>query len=138
VVPEPDRLGSVLGLSGKWSKSMNGHEHGSPAPRAPRRILQVPVRYRPEGDIAWMEGRSENISRSGVLFRADRFISPETPIEILLTLGGETGEDVAGTLICHGRVVRTEAGSEHDPRAAIAATIACRQAHSQGSDPRRI
>jgi hypothetical protein len=116
---------------------MNGRQHRSPAPRAQRRVLQVLVRYRPAGDAAWREGRSENISRSGVLFRADCFVSPETPIEMVLTLGGEFGGDAAGTLICHGRVVRIEAGSDDDPRAAIAATIAC-QAHPQGNDPRRI
>ena len=117
---------------------MNERQHKSPAARAPRRILQVPVQYRPTGDVAWLEGRSENISRSGVLFRADHSISPETPIEMVLTLGGEFGEEVFGTFLCQGRVVRTEAGSELDPRAMIAATIACQQAHAQGNDPRRI
>jgi hypothetical protein len=117
---------------------MNGRQHRSPVPREPRRILQVPVRYRPAGDEAWREGRSENISRSGVLFRADSFVSPETQIEMVLTLGGEIEEDPAGTLACLGRVVRIEAGSENDRRAAIAATIACRQSYPQDDDPRRI
>jgi hypothetical protein len=117
---------------------MNGRQHSSPAPREPRRILQVPVRYRPEGDEAWRDGRSENISRSGVLFRADSFVSPETLIEILLTLGGEVGEGSPGTLVCLGRVVRIEAGGENDRRGAIAATIACRPSSPQDTDPRRI
>ena len=118
---------------------MNGRQQRSPAPREPRRILQVRVRYRPAGDDeAWREGLSENISRSGVLFRADSCVSPETLIEMLLTLGGEIGENSTGTLVCLGRVVRIEAGSENDARAAIAATIACRQSYPQDSDPRRI
>jgi len=117
---------------------MNGRQHRSPAPREPRRILQIPVRYRPAGDEAWYEGRSENISRSGVLFRADSSLLPETLIEMVLTLGGEIAENSAGTLVCVGRVVRIEAGSENDPRASIAATIACRQSYSEDNDPRRI
>jgi PilZ domain len=117
---------------------MNGRQQRSPAPREPRRILQVRVRYRPAGDETWREGRSENISGSGVLFRAASFVSPETLIEIVLTLGEGVGENSAGTLICRGRVVRIEAGNENDPRAAIAATIACRQSYPHDSDPRRI
>jgi hypothetical protein len=117
---------------------MNGRQQRSPAPREPRRILQVRVRYRPAGDETWREGRSENISRSGVLFRADSFVSPETPLEMVLILGGEIGEQSAGTLVCFGRVVRIEAGNENNPRAAIAATIACRQSEPQDNDPRRI
>jgi hypothetical protein len=117
---------------------MNGRQQMSLAPREPRRILEVRLRYRPAGDEAWREGRSENISGSGVLFRADSVVSAETLIEIVLTLGGEIGENPAGTLICRGRVVRIEAGNENDPRAAIAATIACRQSNPQDSDPRRI
>jgi len=119
---------------------MNGRQHSSPAPREPRRVLQVPVRFRPAGDEAWREGRSENISRSGVLFRADSCVSPETLIEMVLTLGGggDMADDSAGTLVCLGRVVRIEAGSENNPHAAIAATITCRQSRPQDDDPRRI
>jgi hypothetical protein len=116
---------------------MNGQQRSS-APREPRRILQVRVRYRATGDETWREGRSENISRSGVLFRVDSFVSPETLLEMVLILGGEIGENSAGTLVCFGRVVRIEAGNGNDPRAAIAATIACRQSYPQDSDPRRI
>ena len=73
-----------------------------------------------------------------MLFRADSFVSPETLIEMVLTLGGEIGDDSVGTLVCLGRVVRIEAGNENDPRAAIAATSACRPSDPQDNDPRRI
>jgi hypothetical protein len=107
-------------------------------PRATRHPLQVPLRFRPAGEPAWLDGRSENISRSGVLFRSDRYVTPETEIELLLTLGGDLSSEQAGTLLCRGRVVRLEPGSIEDPRTGIAATIACRQAYIQGDDPRRI
>jgi hypothetical protein len=73
-----------------------------------------------------------------VLFRGDSSLSPETLIEMVLTLGAEIAANSAGTLVCVGRVVRIEAASENDPRAAIAASIACRQSYPQDSDPRRI
>ena len=97
----------------------------------------MPVRFRPAGDADWRDARSENISQSGVLFRSDRHLTPETEIEMLLTFGDPTGDSGSGTLLCRGRVVRIERGNYHDPRAGMAATIACRQACLQGS-PRRI
>jgi len=67
----------------------------------------------------------------------------QTPIEMLLALPAEVGGgDEAATVICRGRVVRTEPGAgddDDDARPAVAATIAgYRLAHSQGNDPRRI
>jgi hypothetical protein len=40
----------------------------SSAPRAQRYPLHIPLKYRPSGTPNWWEGRTENISRSGVLF----------------------------------------------------------------------
>ena len=107
--------------------------------RAPRFPLRIALRYRPAGEADWREARSENISRSGVLFRTDQSPEMQTAIEMMLSLHGEIGEDVYGTVICRGRVVRVEPGVPGDPRPAVAATIAgYRLMHSQGNDPRRI
>jgi hypothetical protein len=117
------------------------HDPKNPAyARAPRYRLQIPLRYRSTGDDEWRDGRTENISRSGVLFRTDRLMPPQTRIEMLLALPAELGGDAAATVICRGRIVRTElragdAGNDAGP--VVAATIAgYRIAHS--SDPRRI
>jgi PilZ domain-containing protein len=107
-------------------------------PRATRHMLQVPLRFRPAGHAEWRDGLSENISQSGVLFRSDRGVTPQTEIELLLTLGSGKNVEGAATLLCRGRVVRIEPGRVDDPRTGIAATIACRQAYFQGNDPRRI
>jgi hypothetical protein len=111
--------------------------------RAPRYRLRIPLRYRSAGDSQWRDGRTENISRSGVLFRTDRLMPPQTRIEIVLALPAEVGGgDEAATVICRGRIVRTEvrAGdADDDEGLVVAATIAgYRIAHSQGNDPRRI
>jgi hypothetical protein len=74
------------------------------------------------------------------LFRTDHLMPLQTPIEMLLALPPEIagGEDAA-TVICRGRVVRSEPGGDNDPRPVVAVTIAgYRLAHSQGNDPRRI
>ena len=102
---------------------MNGRQHSSPAPREPRRILQVPVRFRPAGDEAWREGRSENISRSGVLFRAPDLLETNTAVEMRVALPvGPTPEQFPQVL-CTGRIVRTVSVSSNEPYPALAASI---------------
>jgi hypothetical protein len=117
------------------------HDPKNPAyARAPRYRLQIPLRYRSTGDDEWRDGRTENISRSGVLFRTDRLMPPQTRIEMLLALPAELGGDEAATVICRGRIVRTGPRTEEpDAGHVVAATIAgYRIAHSEGNDPRRI
>jgi hypothetical protein len=111
--------------------------------RAPRFPLRIALRYRSSNDPHWRDGQTENISRSGVLFRTEHPMPPQTPIEIVLALPAEiAGTEAAATVICRGRVVRMEAGRRApngDDRPAVAATIAgYRLAHFQGDDPRRI
>lgn len=113
--------------------------------RAPRYRLRIPLKYRSSGDPQWREARTENISRSGVLFRTEHPMPLQTPIEMLLALPAElAGGAAAATVICRGRIVRTEArasddDSTGDARPAVAATIGgYRLAHVQGTDPRRI
>jgi hypothetical protein len=117
--------------------------HNPAYTRAPRYRIRIPLRYRSYGDAEWREGRTENISRSGVLFRADHLMPLQTPIEMLLALPAEMGGgDETATVICRGRVVRALTGVDDDDDArsvVVAATIAgYRLAHSQGNDPRRI
>src|SRR5438309_11257501 len=106
---------------------------------AARFAIHVPLRSRPAGDMRWREGNTENISGSGVLFRTSQPMPLLTPIEMTLALPSEVGGGDDATVICRGRVVRTEPASRLDPRPAVAATIAgYRLAHVQGNDPRRI
>jgi hypothetical protein len=92
--------------------------------------------YRPAGDAQWRQGHTENISRSGVLFRAAEAMEIETPVEMLLDVPAEVGTDTAGTAMCRGRVVRRES-DRVDPRPAVAVAIfGWEPAHP--FDPRRI
>jgi hypothetical protein len=75
--------------------------------RAVRFAIEAPIRYRAVGEPGWHSGQSANISRSGVLFRGDEAVWPETPVEMILRLPlmllGEAGAEV----VCLGEVVRT-------------------------------
>jgi hypothetical protein len=90
-------------------------------PQRSRRFpFHLPVRYRPVGEEGWRRGRTENISGSGVLFRAEALMSVATPIEIAfeLPIGPR-----APVVFCFGRVVRTVPGGGAAEQPAVAAAI---------------
>ena len=106
-------------------------------PRAPRFAIPIAILYRTPADATWHEGWTENISRSGVLFRAHRGIDPDTPVELLMEIPIWIATPVAGPAICRGRTVRAEPPSPLEDRPAIAARI-LEYATARPSDPRRI
>jgi hypothetical protein len=82
---------------------------------------------------------TENVSRSGVLFRAHNPPPIAMPIEMRMRLPGETGGGAAATVLCIGRVVRRAPPGGDDDRPATAATILRYQImHAHEGDPRRI
>ncbi len=80
-------------------------------PRERRLRHQVPVLYRVPGNEEWMEGVTENISRSGLLFRASSPLEVGSGIELAFEMPHEiTGEHDA-RVICEGSLVRLEAAA---------------------------
>lgn len=108
-----------------------------PRPRAPRFAIPMWMLYRTIEDPRWRAGRTENISRTGVLFRPEELMEPNTSIEMLLAMPVEVLGDAAGTTMCRGRVVRAVTSSTFDDRPAVAAAILDCDAVSL-PDPRRI
>jgi hypothetical protein len=84
--------------------------------------MDVPLRYRAVGEPDWCSGQAANISRSGVLFRAERVLPPDTPVELVLRLPLKLLGQIAADVVCSGEVVRI-IESPAQP-AALAATIA--------------
>jgi hypothetical protein len=110
-----------------------------PADRAPRYPIRITVLYRLPGNKPWRQGRTENISRSGVLFRTDHQMPLEAPIEMLLALPVEVTGGWKARVICRGRVIRTEDVRDADAECAVAATITkYRLMHSHAIDPKRL
>jgi len=77
------------------------------ASRAQRFNLQLPLKYRIVGESVWRKGTTENISRSGMLFRAEEMIQPNAQLEISLVLPAQIAGVSTAEVICHGEVVRT-------------------------------
>ena len=91
--------------------------------RAHRFSLQMEIRYRPCEEEAWDVGATENISRSGVLFKAKSLMQPGTPIELVLALPAEIDGVPAAHIACLGRVVRALQGESAPAFPTIAVEI---------------
>ena len=94
-----------------------------PPTRAQRFQLHLPLRYRRLGEKDWHSGKTENISRSGMLFRADEVLQPSSQLEINLVLPAEIAGLSETEVVCRGEVVRTVEGQEGSISPALAARI---------------
>jgi hypothetical protein len=104
-------------------------------PRAQRFSLPSSILYRPAGEFRWREGRTENISESGVLFRGLEAVNVETAVEIMVDVPAEVLGKAAGASLGRGRIVRLER-ERLDARPAFAAAISNWEVLQP--DPRRI
>jgi hypothetical protein len=76
-----------------------GRSHISRAQRFP---IHIPLRYRMSGMPDWREARTLNISRTGILIRADEAPQAESALDIRLRF------PLNVNVSCHGSVVRSE------------------------------
>jgi hypothetical protein len=75
----------------------------NPSPlRAPRFPLRMPLQYQKSGAPHWFEGKTLNISRTGILFRTDESVPKDATLDIRVEFPGKV------TFSCQGSVVRTE------------------------------
>jgi hypothetical protein len=112
------------------------HTRANYVPRAERYAIPITILYRSAGELDWRPAVAENISRSGVLFRAERRLEPNTPLEMMLDIPPAISASVSGGAMRRGRVVRSVSSLIED-RAAIAAAFVDDQ-HALTIDPRRI
>ena len=95
----------------------------TPASRAQRFQLHLPLKYRRLGEQLWHEGTTENISRSGLLFQAEESLQPSSQLEINLVLPAEIAGLSATEVVCRGEVVRTIEANGGALNPALAARI---------------
>jgi len=74
--------------------------------RATRYDLHLPLKYRLLGEQEWREGITENVSRSGVLFRTDEKISLNAQLEFNLVLPVGAAGPSPAEVVCRGEIVR--------------------------------
>ena len=91
--------------------------------RAQRFQIQVPLKYRQIGQNKWQDGKTENISRSGMLFRAEENIPIHVQLEINLVLPAEIAGLSEAEVICRGEIVRSAGAEDAAMPPALAAKI---------------
>jgi PAS domain S-box-containing protein len=91
--------------------------------RAKRFNLHVPLKYRLVGEGGWRQGTTENISRSGMLFRAEEMIPPRAQLEINFVLPAEIAGLSAAEVVCRGEIVRALKPEQPTMGPALAAKI---------------
>jgi PAS domain S-box-containing protein len=115
--PQPQEAPMAVGAEPGYAK-------GRPSPfRAQRFKLNLPLRYRQIGQRDWRVGTTENISRSGLLFRAEELVSPNVQLEINLVLPAEIAGLAATEVMCRGEVVRAMEAETPAMSPALAAKI---------------
>lgn len=57
--------------------------------RAVRHSLQIPLRYRIEGQQDWRNGEAVNLSESGILFSAESLLEIDARVEITFQTSGD-------------------------------------------------
>jgi hypothetical protein len=73
-----------------------------PVDRATRFNLRVPFQYRKSGMPHWQDAKTINVSRTGILFRAEEVLAEKLVLDIRIKL------PLQGRLSCLGTVVRSE------------------------------
>lgn len=106
--------------------------------RARRYLVRLPVRYRMSGRSEWQTGLTENISKSGILFRTERSgrlfredvpVQPNSSIELLVEVPAAGPTQAVSRVRCQGQVVRSIAPEAPDMLPLVAAAIGeCRLA----------
>ncbi len=90
--------------------------------RAERFPIHIPIRYRLPQSSEWFEAWTENVSRTGVLFRTLSAIEPKTTLDVRLEFPPVSRDGVHAEVACKGEVVRVEPayGGGISPAIAIA------------------
>jgi hypothetical protein len=92
-------------------------------PRATRFPIAAELRFREHGKSAWRTGTTINVSRSGVLFRAEGTPPGSTrPLDFILKLP-LSGEAPTPHVRCKGHVVRIAPGMLAEGGRAVAVSI---------------
>ena len=102
--------------------AVQGREQFPPS-RAQRFQLHLPLKYRRLGEKNWHDGKTENISRSGMLFQGEEVLQPSVMLEINLVLPAEIAGLSATEVVCRGEVVRTVQPNGGTVSPALAARI---------------
>jgi hypothetical protein len=85
--------------------------------------LEIRYRTRQDRDADWQVGHTENLSRTGVLFRTDTPLEQDTPLDLIIVLPSGVPGGPPSRFRCHGEIVRRLGSTRSGQAPAIAATV---------------
>jgi hypothetical protein len=92
--------------------------------REPRFGIETRVVWRRRGDSEWSNGRSINVSQSGLLFRTDQHLDVGVEIEMIIGLSWDTAQDLdLADVMCLARIVRMDGDGALEGEPLLAAQI---------------
>jgi hypothetical protein len=96
--------------AGPSTGSVGGSRFRKPTwvPRARRLKFQTSLRYRAKGQTFWHEGKIENLSQSGLLFKCAESLPPDTPVEMIFEMPEEISGQKNSSVQGHGRLIRCQ------------------------------
>ena len=92
-------------------------------PRAERFAIETQIRFRNVGQSRWYQGKTENISGSGVLFRGKNLVALRTRVEMIFALPNRGAGACGANVRCFGQVVRKALPAGPGGETGLAATI---------------
>lgn len=95
-------------------------------PRARRLRAEIPLEYRQAGTDKWYTGVVENISQSGIFFRASEVLTHDTDLELVFEMPEEITGQPNSRVLCKGyivRAIRVPATKGSRPEPGLAAAI---------------
>jgi hypothetical protein len=98
--------------------------------RARRFALRLPVYFRELDSSTWLEGTTENVSYTGMLFLSSSPFALESTLDLRLRLDVGAKARIPAEVVCKGVVVRQEQRGAHE---ALAVTIRDFRIVRQGS-----
>ncbi|HEY6351566.1 MAG TPA: PilZ domain-containing protein [Candidatus Angelobacter sp.] len=101
-----------------WNASAGTCEERMWVERAERHALQIPLRYRLEGQKEWSPGETVNLSESGILFSSESLLEINDRLEITFQT---TGVPLLSSSTRLARVVRRTLSNWPETRPAFGA-----------------
>ena len=120
--PETDAFSLIVArqTAGRPAEEQPGEET---IPRAARFNVRLEIRYRTQRDGDWQVGLTENLSRSGVLFRTGRPLDQDAPLDLIIVLPGGVPGEPASRFRCQAEIVRREPPTQTGEAPAVAAAV---------------